>query len=46
MNTYTSSAKGPNGAKDGSAMGAAEELAGRAVTRLGQRQENQAVVFL
>ncbi|KAK3714282.1 hypothetical protein LTR37_007868 [Vermiconidia calcicola] len=46
VNTYTSSAKGPNGGKDGSAMGAAEELASRALTRLGHRQENQAVVFL
>lgn len=46
VNTYNSSSKGPNGGKDGSAMGAAEELASRAITRLGQRQENQAVVFL
>lgn len=46
VNTYTSSAKGPNGAKEGSAMGAAEELAGRALTRLGHKQENQAVMFL
>jgi hypothetical protein len=27
-------------------MGAAEELASRAITRLGNRQENQAIVFL
>lgn len=46
INTYTSSAKGPNGSKDGSAMGAAEELASRALARLGHRQENQAVLFL
>lgn len=46
VNTYTSSTKGPNGAKEGSAMGAAEELASRAITRLGNRQENQAIVFL
>ena len=46
MNTYTSSSKGPNGGKDGSGMGAAEELASRAITRLGNRQENQAAVFL
>jgi len=46
VNTYTSSAKGYNGAKDGSAMGAAQELAGKAVTRLGHRHENQAVLFL
>ncbi|KAL9057548.1 MAG: hypothetical protein Q9162_002281 [Coniocarpon cinnabarinum] len=46
LNTYTSSQKGPNGGKEGSAMGAAEELASRAWTRLGQRGENQALVFL
>lgn len=46
VNTYTSAAKGPNGGKDGSAMGAAEELAQRMWTRLGSRQENQAVLFL
>jgi chitin synthase len=46
LNTYTSSAKGPDGSKEGSAMGAAEDLASRAWTRLGARQENQAVVFL
>lgn len=46
VNTYTSSSKGPNGGKDGSAMGAAEELASRMWTRLGSRQENQAAVFL
>ncbi|KAF2222813.1 CHS5 chitin synthase, class V [Elsinoe ampelina] len=46
INTFTSSAQGPNGQKEGSAMGAAEELASRIWTRLGARQENQAVVFL
>ena len=46
VNTYTSSAKGHNGQKEGSAMSAAEELASRACTRLGARGENQAVVFL
>lgn len=46
LNTYTSSQKGPDGGKDGSAMGATEELASRAFARLGQRSENQAVVFL
>ncbi|PNS21058.1 Chitin synthase 8 [Sphaceloma murrayae] len=46
LNTYTNSAHGPNGGKEGSAMGAAEELASRVWTRLGSRQENQAVVFL
>ena len=46
VNTYTNSSKGPNGAKEGSAHGAAEELASRMWTRLGSRQENQAAVFL
>ncbi|KAH0536149.1 hypothetical protein FGG08_006953 [Glutinoglossum americanum] len=46
LNTYTTSTKGPNGGKDGSAMGGAEELAKRVWTRLGGRAENQAVVFL
>ena len=46
MNTFTSSTKGPNGGKEGSAMGEAEELAKRAWTRLGVRGEDQAVVFL
>lgn len=46
VNTYNSSTKGPNGQKEGSAMGAAEDLATRAWARLGARGENQAVVFL
>ncbi|KAL4870066.1 hypothetical protein BDV12DRAFT_166535 [Aspergillus spectabilis] len=46
LNNYTSSSKGPDGGKDGSAMGEAEDLARRAFTRLGARGENQAVVFL
>lgn len=46
VNTFTNSSHGPNGQKEGSAMGAAEELASRVWTRLGARQENQAVVFL
>lgn len=46
VNTYTNSSKGPNGGKDGSAMGAAEELAARMWTRLGHKQESQAAVFL
>ncbi|KAF2154372.1 glycosyltransferase family 2 protein [Myriangium duriaei CBS 260.36] len=46
INTFTTSSHGPNGAKEGSAMGAAEELASRVWTRLGARQEDQAVVFL
>ncbi|EEA28731.1 hypothetical protein TMatcc_002918 [Talaromyces marneffei ATCC 18224] len=46
LNTYTSSTKGPDGGKEGSAMGEAEDLAKRAFTRLGARGENQAVVFL
>lgn len=46
LNTYTSSTRGPNGEKEGSAMGEAEDLARRAWTRLGSRAEDQAVVFL
>ncbi|KAL3419761.1 chitin synthase [Phlyctema vagabunda] len=46
LNTYSSATKGPNGGKEGSAAGGAEELADRAWTRLGARSENQAVVFL
>ncbi|EGD88673.1 hypothetical protein H112_03593 [Trichophyton rubrum D6] len=46
LNTYTSSTKGPDGGKEGSAMGEAEDLARRAWTRLGSRGENQAIVFL
>ncbi|KAI4210056.1 MAG: hypothetical protein LQ351_007046 [Letrouitia transgressa] len=46
LNTYTSSTKGPDGGSTGSAMGEAEELAGRAWSRLGGRGENQALVFL
>jgi chitin synthase len=46
LNTYSGSTKGPNGGKEGSAMGGAEELAERAFRRLGARSENQAVVFL
>ncbi|KAI4145525.1 MAG: hypothetical protein L6R39_003777 [Caloplaca ligustica] len=46
LNTYTSSTKGPDGGTAGSAMAEAEELAGRAWSRLGGRGENQAIVFL
>ena len=46
INTYTSATKGPDGGKEGSAAGEAEDLARRAFTRLGARGENQAVVFL
>ncbi|KAJ5460412.1 Chitin synthase 8 [Penicillium daleae] len=46
LNTYTSATKGPDGEKEGSAAGEAEDLARRAFTRLGTRGENQAVVFL
>ncbi|KAK2595909.1 hypothetical protein QQS21_006504 [Conoideocrella luteorostrata] len=46
LNTYTSSTKGPDGGKPGSAMAGAEEMAERAWLRLGHRSENQAVVFL
>ncbi|KAL1957464.1 hypothetical protein VTO42DRAFT_6032 [Malbranchea cinnamomea] len=46
LNTYTSSTRGPDGLKEGSAMGEAEDLARRALARLGVRGENQAVIFL
>ncbi|KAI9797038.1 MAG: hypothetical protein M1835_002288 [Candelina submexicana] len=46
LNTYTTSSKGNNGGKEGSAMGEAEEMASRAWARLGGRGENQAIVFL
>ncbi|KAM5348466.1 hypothetical protein ACJ41O_008290 [Fusarium nematophilum] len=46
LNTYTSSSKGPDGGKEGSAMAGAEEMAERAWLRLGHRSENQAIVFL
>ncbi|ORY18556.1 chitin synthase 6 [Clohesyomyces aquaticus] len=46
LNTYTSSSRGPEGGKDGSAHQAAEDLAQRAYLRLGQRSEDQAIVFL
>ncbi|KAI9672400.1 MAG: hypothetical protein M1817_003422 [Caeruleum heppii] len=46
LNNFTSSAKGPDGGKEGSAMGGAEEMAGRIWSRLGGRVEDQAVVFL
>ncbi|SZF03430.1 unnamed protein product [Blumeria hordei] len=46
INTYSSSTKGPDGGKAGSAMGGAEDLADRAYARLGARSENQAIVFL
>lgn len=46
LNTYTSSTKGPDGSKDGSAMAGAEDMAERAWLRMGHRSENQAIVFL
>ncbi|KAJ5550490.1 Fungal chitin synthase [Penicillium sp. DV-2018c] len=46
LNTYSSATKGPDGGKEGSAAGEAEDLAHRAFARLGARAENQAVVFL
>ncbi|KIV97756.1 hypothetical protein PV10_01466 [Exophiala mesophila] len=45
LNTYTSSTRGPNGEKEGSAMAEAEDLARRAWTRLGNRAEDQSIVF-
>jgi chitin synthase len=46
INTYTSSTKGIDGGKEGSAMAGAEDMAERALIRLGHRSENQAVLFL
>ncbi|KAI8628251.1 glycosyltransferase family 2 protein [Xylariaceae sp. FL1651] len=46
LNTYTSSTKGHDGGKEGSAMAGAEDIADRAFLRLGHRSENQAVLFL
>ncbi|QSS66113.1 chitin synthase [Histoplasma capsulatum] len=46
LNTYTSSTRGPDGQREGSAMGEADDLARRAWARLGGRGENQAVIFL
>jgi chitin synthase len=46
LNTYTSSSKGPDGGKEGSAQAGAEDMAERAWVRLGHRSENQAIVFL
>ncbi|KAI6083136.1 glycosyltransferase family 2 protein [Hypoxylon rubiginosum] len=46
LNTYTSSSKGLDGGKEGSAMAGAEDMAERAFLRLGHRTENQAVLFL
>ena len=46
LNTYTSSSKGVDGGKEGSAMAGAEDMAERAFLRLGHRSENQAILFL
>lgn len=46
LNTYTSSTKGVDGGKEGSAMAGAEDMADRAFLRLGHRTENQAILFL
>ncbi|KAL1866588.1 hypothetical protein VTK73DRAFT_4669 [Phialemonium thermophilum] len=46
LNTYTSSSKGVDGTKEGSAMAGAEDMADRAFLRLGHRSENQAILFL
>jgi chitin synthase len=46
LNTYTSSSKGPDGGKEGSAMAGAEDIADRAWLRLGHRSESQSIVFL
>ena len=46
INTCTDASRGVDGGKEGSAHQAAEDLAQRAYTRLGQRSEDQAIVFL
>lgn len=46
LNTYTSSTKGVDGGKEGSAMAGAEDMAERAFLRMGHRTENQAILFL
>lgn len=46
LNTYTSSTKGLDGGKEGSAMAGAEDIADRAFLRMGHRSENQTVLFL
>jgi chitin synthase len=46
LNTYTDPSRGVDGGEDGSAVQAAKDLAGRAYMRLGQRSEDQAIVFL
>jgi chitin synthase len=46
INTCTDSSRGLDGGKEGSAHQAAEDLAERAYMRLGQRSEDQAIVFL
>ncbi|XPT01317.1 Chitin synthase [Ascochyta lentis] len=46
LNTYTDPSRGVDGGEDGSAVQAAKDLAQRAYMRLGQRSEDQAVVFL
>ncbi|KAI0198921.1 glycosyltransferase family 2 protein [Astrocystis sublimbata] len=46
LNTYTSSTKGLDGGKEGSATAGAEDMADRAYLRMGHRSENQAILFL
>ncbi|RDA95156.1 hypothetical protein CP533_1929 [Ophiocordyceps camponoti-saundersi (nom. inval.)] len=46
LNTFTSSTKGPDGGKAGSAMAGAEDMAHHAWLRLGNRSESQAIIFL
>jgi chitin synthase len=46
INTYTSSTKGLDGGKEGSAMAGAEDMADRAYLRMGHRSENQSILFL
>lgn len=46
LNTFTTSSKGSDGGKEGSAVAAVQDLANRSWQRLGQRSENQSIVFL
>ncbi|KAL7774021.1 hypothetical protein CFE70_003990 [Pyrenophora teres f. teres 0-1] len=46
INTCTDSSLGVDGGKEGSAHQAAEDLSQRAYLRLGQRSEDQAIIFL
>ncbi len=46
LNTYSDPSRGVDGGKDGSAIQGTEDIAQRAYMRLGQRSEDQAIIFL